>query len=681
MLEYGLLGEAAIIVVTGEVGSGKTTLVRQFLDMVGPYVSVGLITSTHESLDSLLAWILLAFEVDTSSNEKIALFDVFARFLLQQKRNNRRTLLIVDEAQNLSPAVLEELRMLTNLNRDKELIFQIALVGQPELLNKLNRPDLRQLAQRVSVDYHLAPLNLVETCGYIRHRLRAAGGNPNLFTGRACCCIFLATEGLPRLINLLCDTSMVYAFGEGNSIIDLQTVLDVIEDRQRSGLAVFPALEHWTDVNSLKEEVANLLVSDSLPDNAARLSSANGPETEFQGGDRFREENHATPPLLLIESEKSRVKAIPLQAPHSCSALNSQHGDQQSAGTRAPVRRSRTKHRRFVDALSTVTLGSLFVVIGLIFWIIVTGRPPDQIVAFVTDVVSFDRWSHDKISSEAGSDNVGSEHPDRNAGFGQPGATRTQESIAMADHGDGGALASKDSDSGSEAVSALQGNKIGDAISGGPSMLSPVLAERREKATLEPALSVLFAQWGLSYNNLPGNSPCKKAHSRGLMCAEKTGDWSTVRTQDKPIIISLSTSEKKQPIYAAVIALDGEMATLDFGEDKRLRSKLDEIEPYWNGDYLVLNEPKITPRRNLRRGFKGEDVILLRLLLSRHFELDLGTSPLFDHELEKQVKTFQSKHGLKVDGFLGAKTLESLEKAVNAVSGPDLRGDPATGGN
>lgn len=241
LLEYGTAEQTGFVVISGEVGSGKTTLVRRLLGTVSDDVIVGLITNTHPSFGELLQWICLAFDLDHRGKDKVELYQGFLDFLIEQYAAGRRVILIIDEAQNLSPEALEELRMLSNINADKDYLLQLILTGQPELLNKLRRPDLRQFVQRVGVDYHLGPLGLEDTVGYIRHRLTVAGGRADLFDDFACAAVHYYTEGVPRLVNVLCDLALVYGYAEDKKQIDIDTVMEVATTRQRSGLAVFRA--------------------------------------------------------------------------------------------------------------------------------------------------------------------------------------------------------------------------------------------------------------------------------------------------------------------------------------------------------------------------------------------------------------------------------------------------------
>jgi general secretion pathway protein A len=231
MLEYGLESQAAFSLLTGDIGSGKTTLVRRLLQQLGNQVAVGLISNTHGRFKSIHGWALSALGIAPVGDSDIAVYDALVDFFVREYGKGRRTLLILDEAQNLSIDALEELRLLSNVNSERDLILQILLVGQPELRLKLSRPELRQFAQRVSVDFHLRPLDREETHAYIHHRINVAGGSTSVFLPEAIEFMYARTNGVPRLLNQLGDFALVYAFADGRTSIDADLISQVVRDR------------------------------------------------------------------------------------------------------------------------------------------------------------------------------------------------------------------------------------------------------------------------------------------------------------------------------------------------------------------------------------------------------------------------------------------------------------------
>lgn len=231
MLEYGILTRAPITLITGEVGAGKTTILHHLLNSLGSDVHVGLISNAHGDRGELLRWVLLALDQPAAPTETyVDLFGRFQKFLIDEYAAGRRVVLIFDEAQNLSRESLEELRMFTNINSNKDELLQLVLVGQPELRDIVRRPDLRQFAQRVSAAFHLPAMDGPTVRAYIRHRLQVAGATRDLFSTPAADLVHTVTGGVPRLVNQLCDFAMVYAYTKNATSISRLTVQQVLDD-------------------------------------------------------------------------------------------------------------------------------------------------------------------------------------------------------------------------------------------------------------------------------------------------------------------------------------------------------------------------------------------------------------------------------------------------------------------
>ncbi len=225
-LLYGIKHRKGIISMTGEVGTGKTTLCRILLNQIDARIKTAFILNPNFSQIQLLQLITkdLGLPFPSKKNNKLELINVLNQFLIDQTLQGNNVAVIIDEAQNLNTHQLEQIRLLSNLETEKDKLLQIILVGQPELLEKLKKPSLRQLNSRVSVRYHIQPLDIEEVKKYITHRLKIAGGPAHLkFTEEAINTIFSFSKGTPRLINILCEHALLAGF-----VNDTFTITDEI---------------------------------------------------------------------------------------------------------------------------------------------------------------------------------------------------------------------------------------------------------------------------------------------------------------------------------------------------------------------------------------------------------------------------------------------------------------------
>ena len=236
LLEYGLINEAPFMVLTGEPGMGKTSLLRKLIAEHHDKYSIGFVTNARYDVEHLLPWILLALGLSQKRLDPVEAYHAFSEFMTRESKRNRRVLLIVDEAQSLGSELLEELRLLSNLNDGKSLKLQVILSGQPDLHTLLQRIDMIQFAQRIVVDHHLEPFTEDETRQYILHRLHKAGGTQTIFTERACALVHRLSKGIPRLINQICDISLTYGFAEQTGIVTHNLVAQAALDRSRGGI-------------------------------------------------------------------------------------------------------------------------------------------------------------------------------------------------------------------------------------------------------------------------------------------------------------------------------------------------------------------------------------------------------------------------------------------------------------
>ncbi|MDX8410200.1 MAG: AAA family ATPase [Mariprofundales bacterium] len=231
-LMYGTTHAGGIVVLTGEVGTGKTTLCRCLLQQVPEATEVALIVNPKLTAHELLATVCdeLSIRYDKRKKSIKLLIDAINRHLLISHAEGRHTVVLIDEAQQLAPDVLEQLRLMTNLETNDKKLLQIVLLGQPELNHLLAQPHLRQLAQRITARYHLQSLSYSDSVAYIRHRLSVVGGSATLFGGMALCSLYRHADGVPRLMNVIADRALLGAYSQGSSKVGLRHVRQAVAE-------------------------------------------------------------------------------------------------------------------------------------------------------------------------------------------------------------------------------------------------------------------------------------------------------------------------------------------------------------------------------------------------------------------------------------------------------------------
>lgn len=272
-LDYAMWNRDGFVVITGEIGAGKTTLLQKFLSERNENVLVAKIFQTQLNETEFLQSVLNEFGLKQFSGTKVELMDALNTFLVNKFPQSSQVVLIVDEAQNLSDAVLEEIRMLSGLETRKEKILHVVLVGQPELKEKLESPEHAQLLQRVRLRFHLGGLSETEMRSYILHRLRVAGAtNDNIFSDNTFPVIYQYTGGIPRLINVLCDTAMTCAYADDQPNVTAGVVKTAIEELQWQPYARRVGKRNTTTTSaSVKSEMQG-----QLRDNTAALNKISG---------------------------------------------------------------------------------------------------------------------------------------------------------------------------------------------------------------------------------------------------------------------------------------------------------------------------------------------------------------------------------------------------------------------
>ena len=302
-LEYGLTQKIGFVVLTGEIGTGKTTLIKSILKAKGGKQRLGVLYQTSFDAGDLLELLLREFEIQGHFNTRAARLSAFNQFLIQAFSRGEHVVLIVDEAHNLGAAALEEVRLLSNIQTDKEPLLQVILVGQPNLRDRLRQPSLRQLAQRVGVHFHLQPLDEEESKEYIQYRLARAGGS-GIFTPSALDKLFQVTQGVPRRINAWCDLALVAGFAEGRQEID-QEFLETVVAAQGESLEGPDRAEGGLDEELPPQSSSNLLRSEPA-----------GSQASFgeliEGGSGELADNNLRKEILELSERMARLEGLVL---------------------------------------------------------------------------------------------------------------------------------------------------------------------------------------------------------------------------------------------------------------------------------------------------------------------------------------------------------------------------------
>ncbi|MGB5333205.1 MAG: AAA family ATPase [Woeseiaceae bacterium] len=291
------------VVITGEIGSGKTTLLQSFLSEVEDNVVYAVVSQTQLTPTEFLQAVLTEFGFKPFNKRKVELLDMLNMFLIEQYSNGNKVVLIVDEAQNLTRKVLEEIRMISGIETHKEKVLRIILAGQPELRDKLDAPSLKQLVQRVRLRFHLKALDRRETEEYIKHRLAIGGCEGDLFADECFEVIFRFTGGVPRLINTLCDTALLCAFADGKTGVAEADVLSAIHElnwkEHKSDTGIYEKLQQVQQhlpVSAAVTQIAvrsngEVLAEHTFP--LGRVIAGRSPDNEIYVKSKFVSRHHA----------------------------------------------------------------------------------------------------------------------------------------------------------------------------------------------------------------------------------------------------------------------------------------------------------------------------------------------------------------------------------------------------
>ncbi len=621
-LLYGIRERGGFIVVTGEIGAGKTTLCRGLLSHLDEDTLVAFIFNPTLSALELLKSINEDFGITSKGTTKKGLIDELNQFLLEKRQEGKNTVLIIDESQSLDGEVLEQVRLLSNLETETEKLLQIILIGQPEFRHILEQPRLLQLNQRVTVRYHLKALSEEETAEYIHHRLSVIDGQDKVFfSPEALKKIWRYTRGVPRLINVLCDRALLAGYGKKRKNIDGQ-MIDQARKEVTGRSAWAGPLQFWRTIRpalvpaSLIGMLLVLLViglrgylgegrkgerNDSSQEEVAASEKTGGPLASAQD---------AAPPAEVHE-----ISASPETTP-DIPAQTSTQPDEGRALARASLRPE-------------------------------TGETPLQPLPSEEPVV------HEAVVKESPEELQPQDAPPLYA----PGnGTSIQAPPEIEAAGNGGSAAATEE----RVLRSLYGK---------------TLLETREEAFLS-----VVQRWGSGATSeqekqLYRGAPdlYKAARALGFECLRFRGNINRVRALNLPALLELRLGESMTKRYIALLAFEG--------DNGRISPPLPDgsslvpwavLEPLWYGTAYVLWRDVWGGRRYLAKGMKGGTVGQLQSSLKDLGYFNQKPSGVYDEKTMKAVSAFQKDHFLDEDGILGPQTRIVLYQALKKMQMPTL---------
>lgn len=633
-LRFGLEDDGGFVLLTGEVGTGKTTVCRCLLDQVPDNTTIAFIFNPKLTSQELLASICDELKIGYAPNSTIkGLVDALNRYLLAAHAKGRLTVLIIDEAQNLNVEVLEQIRLLTNLETNRKKLIHVILLGQPELGEKLSRPELRQLDQRISARNHLGPLSLEETKAYVGHRLSVVGMNASVFANDSLNQLYNLSAGIPRVINMICDRSLLGAYTKGVRTVDKGLLTQAADEvfgkpvketspvsvprwliagltvilcavalflvvRQDSGLAPLPQKSTTSAEVKKKKPAAQPTVADSShkqqqPAKSAATTAKPAPRNE-----------NARPPLSKITAD-THAKGTNVSARktnNQASAVARSSRQQTSQVRQQPQPTARGSARPNVVTRKPVTRPS-------------AQQPPVQPVPAASQVsqVQPKQPTPAPVTSQQTKSSL------------QPPAQQQP------------------------ARSSIPPQKMTK-----PEWPTGELAGKSEYLAYE----ILFKLWGVNGYSPGDEWACEFAEQNDLYCLAEQGSIESLVRLNRPALLRM-VNDQHQVFFMVLTSVRDDYATFRLG-DQEATIPLAEIALNWSGVYVLLWQPPPGYSDSIRPGHKGPEVSWLaeKLSIIAGEQFDRSkVNDVYEGALVGKIRKFQFANNLVPDGIVGKETI------------------------
>ncbi|MFN3238231.1 MAG: AAA family ATPase [Pseudomonadales bacterium] len=620
-LLYGIQSDGGFILLTGEVGTGKTTVCRCLLEQIPEDVDTAYILNPKQTAQELLATACDEFKIDYPEDASIkVLVDLLNAFLLEAHQQGRKTVLIIDEAQNLSVDVLEQLRLLTNLETNQRKLLQIILLGQPELLTLLARQELRQLSQRVTARFHLDALNRDEVADYIQHRLDTAGAKGSLFPASTVKRIFQISGGIPRLINLVCDRALLGTYVQNKLQVDVPTVnnaakeiLGPAQSQSKRWLGI--AASALAVVSVLALLIWNLAKEPApVADQVERVVATPTSDTS-EGSDTSEASDTSEGSHTADGSDTSETA--------DAFAVEESNAEMTSANT---------------SLLSTTT----------------TATPLDDQQVGVAETAETDAADVNQLLDATEGDFVIT-----------PEAARQQNLALFQPSESAGAQPEQNpvTPRAQPAISSTEPQRVVAVLNPGSQIPTTRLQAVPGYPVQQDAYRKLFELWGSEVVLEDDSDPCQVASSSGLQCLTKLGSLRDVVYLNRPVVINLRKTTGSEWYLLTGVGEDYLEVTTG---NRTYRFPQSDLLGAWSGYYTLLWRTPPAYSDPARRGDKGAAVDWLQTQLAVVEGSDvpsIAAGTAFDEDLEARVKRFQISVGLVPDGIVGPQTWIHLNSA------------------
>ena len=677
-LIYGIRERGGFIVVTGEIGTGKTTLCRALLNHLDADTMVAFIFNPTLSARELLQCINEDFGIDSKGNTQKELIDELNRFLLEKRQAGKNTVLIIDEAQNLDMEVLEHIRLLSNLETDTEKLLQIILIGQPEFRQMLEQPQLLQLNQRVTVRYHLSPLTREETDAYVRHRLNVAGAEDKIdITPDALKKIHRYSKGVPRLINVICDRALLAGYSLrmrfiGGLIIDrayrevsgvektdpVRRILQLLRHGILPGsvlalvlLVVALGVNFWVSGEKGKSPGKG---GGKIVSNAATRTQRSVPEKGSAESKIQAQETSVLSPAVIARSTRVN-EAAEDSARKSPTMIGTTDPEPTEPSRKSPKTSGKAGQAAGAISREPLTISGT-----------AEGVPLDTVVNETTETLESPEPLTQELlaGAEQGSDTtegvVRKKEPE------EPEATFPVETV-------------------SEPSPEVSLTEEAD-VQWFRKELVLSLSEQTVRETRDRAFQAVVEDWSrqlpvrtLWAEAMVAPDLYKAAGLLGFRCYHLKEDFSRIRALNLPAILDLKMGDVLGKRYVAMLALDGTRAAISPALSDGTRFvPLSLLEEFWFGSAYILWKDWVGGTGILVQGMRGETVNWLQASLKELGYLALGPTGVFDMETAAAVRKFQQDNHLIVDGILGPQTKICLFHALGHFKMPSLEASGKT---